>query len=613
MPAKFQRTAYLLAVLLIFPMLLLVTNCDTKTSDPSSPQDGLALKIFANPDTQAKLTGVTISIAGRPGPGEPDVPPVSRTVSNPTLPISERFTLFDPPCLYQVTVTASLTREEPRVTTRELDVCRESSITIKIDTFEDFWIGENPLKGPESVNAGAAAEVSCGTELVDAPDSGQYPLTATLSEQDGQTISGPFDANVAVSGSFPDPYSMGSRTSQRHFTCVISDGRSTPQTFTLDVGRIPATPTPDPTTEPTISVTPIPGNHLYVATTGNDINSCTISTAPCKTINGALSKASDGMTIHINAGTYTENVRITTPNNVMLVGEGGVVEIVASTFGAMSIAATGITLQDLTVITTSPPPSNYANISIYGGGSATLRNIIASSPYAIALDVDDANVTVVGGTFTGKIGISLITFDPSLYTATITNVTASGDSTGIYTEGSINATISDSSSTGIGGYGVWVGTGSTATLMNVTASGGDDGLWVYGSGTKAIVEGGSYNGTGANGTGVYVRRGGMAELTNVTAVGYRDGVFIWGEFNEGGSVNIEGGSFTGTTRDAIHLWDGGEVTDISNAHIIGDRYAIGCSDTQSVTSLSPGTNSCSGGTGKTIGCTFIPSEIGVCP
>jgi Zn-dependent metalloprotease len=47
------------------------------------------------------------------------------------------------------------------------------------------------------------------------------------------------------------------------------------------------------------------GASWYVATTGNDANSCSSPDAPCATINGAIGKAADGDTIRVAIGTYT--------------------------------------------------------------------------------------------------------------------------------------------------------------------------------------------------------------------------------------------------------------------------------------------------------------------
>ena len=261
MPATFSRIFCLIALLLTFLMIVFIKGChDDKSSLPTdSEQAGLALKIFADPETQAKLTGLTIDVVGLNDLGQPAVPQLPAiSISGSNLPVTVPLTLYDPPCRYQVTVTANLTREAPRVASRVLDICQESRLTIKIDTFEGFWLPENPLHAAAAVNAGAAVDVACSTNELDAPDKAQYPLTATLSEQDGNAVSGPFDVNVAVAASFPDPYPLDAPVEQRQFTCEITDGRSAPQTFTLSVGRILATPTPTPTATPTPTPTAAP-------------------------------------------------------------------------------------------------------------------------------------------------------------------------------------------------------------------------------------------------------------------------------------------------------------------------------------------------------------------
>src|SRR5262245_37706201 len=61
----------------------------------------------------------------------------------------------------------------------------------------------------------------------------------------------------------------------------------------------------------------------YVATAGNDANSCSATESPCATINGAIGKASSGDTIYIAEGTYTnpvDTVVVQVSKDVILLG-----------------------------------------------------------------------------------------------------------------------------------------------------------------------------------------------------------------------------------------------------------------------------------------------------
>ena len=96
-----------------------------------------------------------------------------------------------------------------------------------------------------------------------------------------------------------------------------------PDSVQRDQDLIP-TDTPVPTETPLSTETSLPANApasqsipssdivdplavttWYVATTGNDLNSCIAIGSPCLTINGAIGKAADGDTIKVATGTYT--------------------------------------------------------------------------------------------------------------------------------------------------------------------------------------------------------------------------------------------------------------------------------------------------------------------
>lgn len=68
------------------------------------------------------------------------------------------------------------------------------------------------------------------------------------------------------------------------------------------------TATPAPTLAPTATPAPVAGAALYVSTRGSDSNQGS-SSAPLRTINAAVAKATAGTTILIEGGTYYERVR----------------------------------------------------------------------------------------------------------------------------------------------------------------------------------------------------------------------------------------------------------------------------------------------------------------
>ncbi|HEX5370580.1 MAG TPA: DUF1565 domain-containing protein, partial [Dehalococcoidia bacterium] len=63
--------------------------------------------------------------------------------------------------------------------------------------------------------------------------------------------------------------------------------------------------------------------NLYVASSGNDGNACT-TTAPCATINHAISVAGPHSRISVGPGTYAEMVTITTP--ITLIGQNATID-----------------------------------------------------------------------------------------------------------------------------------------------------------------------------------------------------------------------------------------------------------------------------------------------
>lgn len=350
--------------------------------------------------------------------------------------------------------------------------------------------------------------------------------------------------------------------------------------------------------------TPIPTlTDLYVATTGLDSNTCTSPAAPCQTITEALGKALDNTFIHINAGTYPENVAIAGINNLMLRGEGGTVTIQPATGNGVTVtAATGVFVQDLSITAAG---SGSDGMAVYSGGTVELTNVDIDGAWQLGLRVYNtgSSVTMSDGSITNNSGSGAYVGSSGMLS--LTNVTITANAYGLEIGTGSDATVVGGSISGSIADGIWLSSG-TADLTNVIVTGGSSNNGIFSSNSILTVSGGSVSGA----TGVV--NAGTAEFTNVMITGNYSGLEIGGMFFIPATATVVGGSITGLTKNGIYVWTGSTVTDVSNVTITGANYAIQCQSSVNVTSVYGG-NICTGGTAQTSCCNFFPSVADVCP
>ena len=208
------QTVWLLVLLSLLSAGVLIKGCrrDRYPRTPASPANshstGISLKMIPGeiPPTM-KATGLRVEVVGLDESGLPTgetTTPVE--ILNPVFPLDVDLEVYVPPCTYQVTATISLVRDPPRITVFEVNACQQTNVTVAVDTFErviiDSWA--NPLHVPASALAGETITARCGPVDLSAPDSDRYPLSATLTEDGGQSISGPIGPDHEVSDDFPD-------------------------------------------------------------------------------------------------------------------------------------------------------------------------------------------------------------------------------------------------------------------------------------------------------------------------------------------------------------------------------------------------------------------------
>ena len=257
-------------------------------------------------------------------------------------------------------------------------------------------------------------------------------------------------------------------------------------------------------TPPTTANVMLAPTTYYVATTGNDANSCTTTGAPCATINGAIGKAANGDTIKVAVGTYLDNSIgdvIFIPKDIFVVGgwnasftmqvsnstidgevsQNGVFVPSGKTatvenftilkpiynYGDLTInnsvirdtGATGINNVGTMVLNRSVVSDNSSSVhggGIYNNGALTINN---SSIYRNTAGVANATIPLGGGIFSnGTLTLNNSTVSENKFAG---NITGSGG--GVYNEGSLsinNSTIVNNMNTGV------VSETGTATLQN---------------------------------------------------------------------------------------------------------------------------------------------------
>jgi hypothetical protein len=182
------------------------------------------------------------------------------------------------------------------------------------------------------------------------------------------------------------------------------------------------------------------GKPLFVATNGNDANSCASPALACRTIGGAVSKAASGDTIHVASGTYNTTSSVSVGKSLTIEGAGAATTTVGGTAdapvsGSVFHVDAGVTVSLTGLTITGGRTGNNAS----GGGIENLGTIANLNQ-----DVVVGNAGGGGGGISNRHTIATLTDD------TITgNTTTFGGGGGI--SNSSNATIETISNDTISG------------------------------------------------------------------------------------------------------------------------------------------------------------------
>ena len=226
------------------------------------------------------------------------------------------------------------------------------------------------------------------------------------------------------------------------------------------------------------------GGTWYVATTGNDANSCLSTDSPCGTINGAMGKAAEGDTIMVAAGTYPGTGIAVVSINKSITLSGGWNAGFTTQNGMSTIDGQGarwgiITSGNPVVIDRFKIQNGYAQLDlgfgagIINSGTLTLRNSIVS---------DNVSDSRGGGIFNQQ---STLVIENTIISNNLAGAASCGGGGGGGIDnvgGDVtlnNSTVSGNTVQCYQGAGIYNSSGGSVTLNGSTVSGNFGDVAIY--------------------------------------------------------------------------------------------------------------------------------------
>ena len=237
----------------------------------------------------------------------------------------------------------------------------------------------------------------------------------------------------------------------------------------------------------------------YVATNGNDANACTVITAPCKTLQRAVTATSANGTVRvltpltssvfINKSITIEGVRPTIVGQITIGSATAIVTLRGLALNGVGGYANGIRIDSAATVhiedcTVERYTGSGVKLSASTATELFVSNTVARDNVGSGLEVVDGNAVVA---------ISDSRFDNNymgvwltVARASIVRVEASRNNVaGIRLEGGMTADVSNVVSTE-NQYGFDFRDGVGASLVSVVARGNADGLYMYASSVSVI-------------------------------------------------------------------------------------------------------------------------------
>jgi Zn-dependent metalloprotease len=260
----------------------------------------------------------------------------------------------------------------------------------------------------------------------------------------------------------------------------------------------------------------------YVATTGNDSNSCTSTDSPCLTINGAIGKTANGDTINVATGTYTSSGTEVVLINKSITLSGG--------WNASFTTQSGISTID--------GQDMRRGVTVNSGFTATLEQFVVQNGNAYF----EAGISNSG---TLTVNNSIISFNKANYnggignfgTMTLNNSTVSGNSAILNSQ--------DGGNGGIANDGIMTLNNSTVSGNSATYNGG-----IANSGTMVLNNSTISGNSATYNAGITNSSPGTMTLNNSTVSG-NTSASIGGIFNYSGTLMLNNSTVSGNSAASV--------------------------------------------------------------